>query len=47
MLGIPDRSLGCLFDLDGVLTQTAAVHAVGEAGADVVVRDQAKMLDER
>lgn len=27
MLGIPDRSRGCLFDLDGVLTQTAKVHA--------------------
>jgi beta-phosphoglucomutase family hydrolase len=27
VLGIPDRSRGCLFDLDGVLTQTAAVHA--------------------
>jgi beta-phosphoglucomutase family hydrolase len=27
VLGIPDRSRACLFDLDGVLTQTAAVHA--------------------
>ena len=27
MLGIPDQSRACLFDLDGVLTQTAAVHA--------------------
>ncbi len=27
MLGIPDSSRGCLFDLDGVLTQTARVHA--------------------
>ncbi|MDX6338357.1 MAG: hypothetical protein QOG05_5697 [Streptosporangiaceae bacterium] len=27
MLGIPDQSRGCLFDLDGVLTQTARVHA--------------------
>lgn len=27
MLGIPDRSRACLFDLDGVLTQTASVHA--------------------
>ena len=94
MLGIPDRSRGCLFDLDGVLTQTAAVRAaawpqifddflrqradrtggrfvpfdaasvlkaaglsgqfdtvvdgaVREAGADVVVRDLAELLDER
>jgi beta-phosphoglucomutase family hydrolase len=27
MLGLPDGVRGCLFDLDGVLTQTAAVHA--------------------
>ena len=27
MLGITDRSRGCLFDLDGVLTQAATVHA--------------------
>ena len=27
MLGIPERSRGCLFDLDGVLTRTATVHA--------------------
>jgi beta-phosphoglucomutase-like phosphatase (HAD superfamily) len=27
VLGIPDHSRGCLFDLDGVLTQTARVHA--------------------
>jgi beta-phosphoglucomutase-like phosphatase (HAD superfamily) len=27
VLGIPDNSGGCLFDLDGVLTQTARVHA--------------------
>lgn len=27
MLGIPDNSCGCLFDLDGVLTQTARVVA--------------------
>jgi len=27
VLGIPDQGRGCLFDLDGVLTQTAAVHA--------------------
>jgi beta-phosphoglucomutase family hydrolase len=27
VLGIPDQSRGCLFDLDGVLTQTARVHA--------------------
>jgi beta-phosphoglucomutase-like phosphatase (HAD superfamily) len=27
MLGLPDGARGCLFDLDGVLTQTARVHA--------------------
>ena len=27
MLGLPDGALACLFDLDGVLTQTARVHA--------------------
>ncbi len=28
MLGLPERIKACLFDLDGVLTATAAVHAV-------------------
>jgi len=27
MLGLPDATRACLFDLDGVLTQTAKVHA--------------------
>ena len=27
MLGLPDAIRACLFDLDGVLTQTAVVHA--------------------
>ncbi len=27
MLGLPERVIACLFDLDGVLTQTAKVHA--------------------
>src|SRR5947208_14153752 len=27
MLGLPDRVTTCLFDLDGVLTETASVHA--------------------
>jgi beta-phosphoglucomutase family hydrolase len=27
MLGLPDEVRGCLFDLDGVLTRTAEVHA--------------------
>ena len=27
MLGLPDGITTCLFDLDGVLTQTATLHA--------------------
>jgi beta-phosphoglucomutase-like phosphatase (HAD superfamily) len=27
MLGLPDDVRACLFDLDGVITQTAKVHA--------------------
>src|SRR6516165_700292 len=27
MLGLPDDTQACLFDLDGVLTQTAKVHS--------------------
>jgi beta-phosphoglucomutase family hydrolase len=27
MLGLPDGTLACLFDLDGVITKTAVVHA--------------------
>lgn len=27
MLGLPDAATACLFDLDGVLTRTAVVHA--------------------
>src|SRR5204862_5809361 len=27
MLGLPPATAACLFDLDGVLTQTASVHA--------------------
>ena len=27
MLGLPDGTRGCLFDLDGVITKTAALHA--------------------
>ena len=29
MLGLPDGVTACLFDLDGVLTQTAKVHDRG------------------
>ena len=27
MLGLPDEAAACLFDLDGVMTRTASVHA--------------------
>jgi beta-phosphoglucomutase-like phosphatase (HAD superfamily) len=55
VLGIPDNSRGCLFDLDGVLTQTARVPAAawpemfGIAPADGVVYEDAlaELLDER
>ncbi len=30
-LGLPDQIRGCLFDLDGVLTMTAKVHAAAWA----------------
>ena len=41
MLGIPDNSGGCLFDLDGVSTQTARVRPA------VVIRRLTELLDER
>ena len=41
MLGIPDNSGGCLFDLDSVSAQTARVRQA------VVVRDHTELLDER
>jgi len=47
-LGLPDGIRGCLFDLDGVLTKTAAVHAVAWKemfdSADIVVTDLAELL---
>ncbi len=54
MLGLPDGITTCLFDLDGVLTQTARwvvgvdrtghAEALREHGADVVVPDLAELL---
>lgn len=39
MLGLPDAIRACLFDLDGVLTQTAKVHqAAWKATFDAVLR---------
>lgn len=43
MLGIPDRMRACLFDLDGVLTQTAQLHAAAwKAMFDDYLRRRAK-----
>jgi beta-phosphoglucomutase family hydrolase len=43
VLGIPDSSRGCLFDLDGVLTQTATVHAAAwQQMFDDFLRQQAQ-----
>jgi beta-phosphoglucomutase family hydrolase len=43
MLGLPDDIRGCLFDLDGVLTQTAKVHAAAwKQMFDEYLRDRAK-----
>ena len=41
MLGLPDGTLACLFDLDGVLTNTAAVHnAAWKATFDDYLRER-------
>ncbi len=43
MLGIPDRMRACLFDLDGVLTQTARLHAAAwKAMFDDYLRQRAE-----
>jgi len=42
MLGLPDAIRACLFDLDGVLTQTAKVHAAAwKEMFDAYLRDRA------
>jgi beta-phosphoglucomutase family hydrolase len=42
MLGLPDQIKACLFDLDGVLTQTAKVHAAAwKEMFDAFLRDRA------
>ncbi|HVE45277.1 MAG TPA: beta-phosphoglucomutase family hydrolase [Acidimicrobiales bacterium] len=42
MLGLPTSIRGCLFDLDGVLTQTATVHAAAwKEMFDAFLRDHA------
>ena len=47
MLGLPDGTRGCLFDLDGVLTQTAKVHnAAWKQMFDDYLRDRAQRTGE-
>ena len=47
MLGLPDGTRGCLFDLDGVLTQTAKVHAAAwKQMFDSYLRDRAQRTGE-
>ena len=47
MLGLPDGIRGCLFDLDGVLTQTAKVHAAAwKQMFDDYLRERAKRTGE-
>src|SRR5438445_775639 len=42
MLGLPETVTACLFDLDGVLTQTAKVHAAAwKQMFDAYLRDRA------
>jgi beta-phosphoglucomutase family hydrolase len=48
MLGLPADVKACLFDLDGVLTQTARVHAAAwKEMFDEYLRDRAARLGER
>src|ERR1035438_9153604 len=43
MLGLPDGVAACLFDMDGVVTQTAVVHAAAwKEMFDEFLRGQAK-----
>ena len=47
MLGLPDAIRGCLFDLDGVLTQTAKVHdAAWTEMFDEFLRERARRTGE-
>jgi beta-phosphoglucomutase family hydrolase len=48
MLGLPDRVTACLFDLDGVLTKTAVVHAAAwKETFDEFLRARADQAGER
>ena len=47
MLGLPDGTCGCLFDLDGVITQTAKVHnAAWKEMFDSYLRDRSRRTSE-
>lgn len=47
MLGLPDDALACLFDLDGVLTDTASVHnAAWKQTFDDYLRERAERAGE-
>jgi beta-phosphoglucomutase family hydrolase len=47
VLGLPDQITACLFDLDGVLTQTAKVHAAAwKQTFDGYLRERAKKSGE-
>jgi Cof subfamily protein (haloacid dehalogenase superfamily)/beta-phosphoglucomutase family hydrolase len=46
-LGLPPRTRACLFDLDGVLTQTAKLHAIAwKAAFDAFLRDRSTRTGE-
>lgn len=46
MLGLPDTITACLFDMDGVLTETATVHAAAwKETFDAVLRERADRDD--
>ncbi len=48
VLGLPDTVTACLFDLDGVLTQTAKVHAAAwKQMFDQYLRQRAQKLSEQ
>jgi beta-phosphoglucomutase family hydrolase len=48
VLGLPDNIRGCLFDLDGVLTQTASVHdAAWQEMFDEFLRKRAEATGEK
>lgn len=47
MLGLPDGVIACLFDLDGVLTQTAKLHAEAwKTMFDAYLRDRSQRTGE-